>query len=39
MQREQIVLAGANDFSGHFPGERFPAADLPSRPGSAAAAR
>ncbi|MGA2189437.1 MAG: glutamine synthetase family protein [Steroidobacteraceae bacterium] len=31
MQREQIVFVGTSDFSGHFRGKSFPAADLPAR--------
>lgn len=31
MQREQIVFVGTSDFSGHFRGKSFPAADLPTR--------
>ena len=31
MQREPIVFVGTSDFSGHFRGKSFPAADLPAR--------
>ena len=31
MQREQIIFVGTSDFSGHFRGKSFPAADLPAR--------
>jgi glutamine synthetase len=31
MQREQIVFVGTSDYSGHFRGKSFPAADLPAR--------
>jgi glutamine synthetase len=31
MQREQIVFVGTSDWSGHFRGKSFPAADLPAR--------
>jgi glutamine synthetase len=31
MQREQIVFVGTSDFSGHFRGKSFPAADLSAR--------
>jgi glutamine synthetase len=31
MQREQIVFVGTSDYSGHFRGKSFPAADLPGR--------
>src|SRR5260370_28617992 len=31
MQREQIVVVGTSDLSGHFGGKSFPAAELPAR--------
>lgn len=31
MQREQIAFVGTSDYSGHFRGKSFPAADLPAR--------
>ena len=31
MQREQIAFVGTSDYSGHFRGKSFPAADLPGR--------